>query len=48
MSRGLPEGCIFIPRHMIVARYYGITLAVRVSVRANIQGLGAILGLFWT
>ena len=37
---------IFIPHHMIVAGYYGFMLDVRVSLRVNIQGLGAILGYF--
>ena len=31
------EGLIFIPVHMIVAGYYGITLAVRMSVRLSVH-----------
>ena len=31
---------------MIVAGYYGFALVIRVTVRAKIQGLGAILDTF--
>ena len=29
--------CVFIPRHTIVAGYYGFTLDVRVSVRQSVR-----------
>ena len=43
--------CIFMPCHKKWQVYYAKPseiLSVRPSVWANMQGLGAILGLFWT